>query len=266
MEITKDFNLEGFISEFEARSDDPYVVAAQIKQMLQENKVVKMTLGKHVSDLRDFYNKVTESLGKPFDIAEDYAQGGAQTGERWMEIRYSADVPDMAAFRHSKNAQPLHTDESYIAAPCDIMVFYCVNKAEFGGQTIFVDMPQLVERMKAIAPDLLQKLTTTKVCYEKAGNKRTEFIIDLDAAQQPLVNYNYYCISPNETDENKQLNQDFFDFLMTHVRGSYLEISVGLQPGESVYWWDHYVLHGRNPFDATETDDRLIWKTGISWE
>ncbi len=256
---------KGFIDEFEARSTDPKIVAKELRERLLENKVVKLTLGMHISDLRAFFDGVTDELGEPLNIAEDFSNAGEQTGERWMEIRYDEDIPDLAAFRHSKNAQPLHTDESYIDDPCDVMVFYCKNKAPAGGQTCFVDGSALVERMKVIAPELLDKLSTTDVCYEKAGNKRVEKIIDLSIPGNPLLNFNYTCISKNETPENKKLNQDFLEFLVSHVRGSFLEIPVGLKPGESVYWWDHYVLHGRNPFEAYKTDDRFIWKTGVKW-
>ncbi|MCO7223785.1 TauD/TfdA family dioxygenase [Pleionea sp. CnH1-48] len=257
--------LNGFIEVVESRSDDPEKVAIQIKQALKKNKVVKLTLGFHVENLREFYNVITDRLGRAQDIAEDYAAGGAQTGERWMEIRYDADVPDMSAYRHSKNAQPLHTDESYIAEPCDVMVFYCKNKAARGGETLFVDGVELVERMKVVDPELLSELSETSVIFEKAGNKRIEKIIDLENPLQPVFNYNYYCISPNESDANKSLNRRFFEFLETHVKGSYLEHAVGLRPGESVYWWDHFVVHGRNPFEAYDTNDRFIWKTGVIW-
>lgn len=266
MAVISLLDVPGFITEFEARSDDPKVVGQQVRELLKTHKVVKLTNGYHIENLREFYDGITDELGRPHDIAEDYAQGGAQTGERWMEIRYDADVPDMAAYRHSKNGQPLHTDESYIAEPCDIMVFYCKNKAERGGQTCFVDGVELVERMKVVAPELLERLISTDVCYEKAGNKRIEKIIDVSNPQQPVFNFNFYCISPNETDDNKALNREFYEFLETHIKGSFLEHAIGLNPGESVYWWDHFVLHGRNPFEAKGTNDRFIWKTGISWE
>jgi hypothetical protein len=265
MEKISNVIIPSFMTVIESRTSDPKEVAHQIRDALKSNKVVKLKLGYHVSDLRSFYNKITDELGTPHNIAEDFKQGGIQTGERWMEIRYDTDIPDLSAYRHSQNGQPLHTDESYISNPCDIMVFYCVNKAISGGQTIFVDGLKLVERMKSIAPELLDKLSTTNVCYEKAGNKRTEKIIDLSIPNQPAFNFNYYCISPNESLEAKSLNTEFYNFLETHVKGSYIENAVQLLPGESVYWWDHFVLHGRNPFDAEKTNDRFIWKTGVSW-
>ncbi|MBE1286472.1 MAG: hypothetical protein GJ671_01960 [Alteromonadaceae bacterium] len=266
MEKISKLSVPKFMTIIESRNADPKEVAPQIIEALKSYKVVKLKLGYHVSELREFYDSITDELGKPHNIAEDFEQGGSQTGERWMEIRYDNDIPDMSAYRHSKNGQPLHTDESYISNPCDIMVFYCVNKAIKGGQTNFVDGVELVERMKSIAPELLTKLSTTDVCYEKAGNKRTEKIIDLSIPEQPVFNFNYYCISRDESDNAKALNSEFFNFLETHIKGSFLECPVELSPGESVFWWDHFVLHGRNPFEAHKTNDRFIWKTGVSWD
>lgn len=258
-------DLRNFVSEIELRDNNPTKLIGQIKEAIAHNKIVKLIPGWHISELREFYDFVAEALGTPLDIAEDYAQGGVQTGGRWMEIRYDDDIPDMVAYRHSKNGQPLHTDESYISDPCDIMVFYCVNKAVNGGETVFVDGPALVERLRLIDPELLERLISTDVPYEKAGNRRVEKIIELSNPLQPQFNYNYYCLSETASEAEKQLNQDFFEFLELNVRGSYLEQRIGLNPGEGVLWWDHFLLHGRTPFDAKKTNDRFIWKTGVKW-
>lgn len=254
-----------FLSNLTINTPDASEAASIIKKQLELSKVVKVTNCYHIQDLRNFYDTITDNLGKPVYIGEDYKKGGSNTGERWLEVRYDQDVPDMDAYRHSKNAQPLHTDESYISDPCDVLVFYCVNRAIKGGQTLFVDSYDLVERMKVVDPDLLDRLSNTNVTYSKAENSRCEKIIDLEDPTNPALNYNYYCISKDEPLESQKLNQEFLDFLNTHVRGSFIEHPVQLSPGESVFWWDHYLLHGRNPFEANKTNDRFIWKAGIKW-
>jgi hypothetical protein len=80
-----------------------------------------------------------------------------------------------------------------------------------------------------------------------------------------MFNYNYYCVSREETDFNKQLNSRFHEYLQDQVAHSYMITEVPLSPGESVAWWDEYVLHGRNSFSAEKTNDRFIWKAGIKW-
>lgn len=254
-----------FIKELNLRSTDATESGKQLKQILKDHKVVKIVPEWHISDLGEFYDGVIDNAGEVITIGEDFTQGGVQTGERWMEIRYDHDIPDLQAYRHSKNAQPLHTDESYISDPADIMVFYCVNKAHKGGCTTFVDGPELVKYMRTNHPELLNKLTTTKVSYKKGGEERTEFIIDLTNPDLPKFNYNYYCVSPDETEENKKLNKDFFEVLQSEVANSYMVTKVGLNPGEGVAWWDEFVLHGRESFSAEKTNDRFIWKAGLKW-
>lgn len=246
-------------------TNDPKEAAELVHPVLAHTKVVRIEPLWHITDLRSFYDELSAQLGHVLDIAEDFAQGGTQTGERWMEIRYDDDVPDMKAYRHSKNGQPLHTDESYVDDPADIMVFYCVNKATAGGETNYVDVFELIELLRSIDPALLEELTTVPLTYKKSELRRCRKIIDLEGKNGPSVNYNYYCIDPEASEKERQLNQRFFDFLELHVRGSYIEHPVALRPSEGVLWWDHFVLHGRRPFHARKTDDRLIWKTGLKW-
>lgn len=254
-----------FLKTMKLRHTDGVQAGHLIRKELSNSKVVKIIPEWHISNLRAFYDDVTEQVGKCVMIGEDFTKGGIQTGEKWIEIRYDHDIPDLAAYRHSKNAQPLHTDESYISDPADIMFFYCINKAEFGGATTFIDGPALVEHLRDYDPKLLEDLTRNEVCYKKADEFRRKPIISFDESGIPLFNYNYYCISRDETDFNKDLNKRFFDYLEDQIAYSYMVTEVYLNPGESVAWWDEYVLHGRNAFKAEKTNDRFIWKAGIKW-
>lgn len=263
MEKTNKPIPQHFFVEHEMRSADPADVAPIVSDLIAKYKVVKLVPGWHLDDLRSFYQTLTVLVGKPVFIDEDWRNKGARTGAQWLEIRYDANIPDNEVFRYSQNAQPLHTDGSYYSGPMDVMVFYSKNKAEHGGETVFVDGKALVDRMREISPELLSRLLATDVKYEKAGDSRREPIISLGENRPPMFNYNYYCVDKDESDEGKKLNHDFFDFLQTHVKGSYLETAVALKPGEAIFWWDEYVLHGRLPFKATRSDDRLIWKTAL---
>lgn len=254
-----------FLETIELRHADSAMAGKQMHDALISNKVVKLTPGWHIPDLRAFYDTATEFIGNCINIGEDFTAGGTQTGEKWLEIRYDHDIPDIAAYRHSKNAQPLHTDESYITNPADIMFFYCVNKAEKGGATTFVDGPVLIDYLRKQDNGLYEDLVSNEVCYRKADEFRKLPIIYFDAQGIPKFNYNYYCIDRNETDFNKDLNKRFFDFLQDQVAFSYMIQAVSLAPGESVAWWDEYVLHGRTSFSADKTNDRFIWKTGLKW-
>ncbi|MEO6070615.1 MAG: TauD/TfdA family dioxygenase [Chitinophagaceae bacterium] len=254
-----------YLETLKLRHNDPEIAGKEVRKALETTKIIKIVPEWHISDLKSFYDGVTDNIGEGVLIGEDFTKGGVQTGEKWLEIRYDHDIPDLAAYRHSKNAQPLHTDESYISDPADIMFFYCINKAEFGGATTFIDGPALVDHLKNYDPQLFEDLTKTEVCYAKATESRTKPIISFDKNGVPMFNYNYYCVSKEESEFNKKLNQRFFEYLEDQVSHSYMMQEVYLAPGEAVAWWDEYVLHGRNSFKAEKTNDRFIWKAGIKW-
>lgn len=255
-----------FISNLKLRTNNAIEAASVVREELKKYKVVKITPEWYLGDLRAFYDALVDHLGEPINIGEDFTKGGVLTGEKWLEIRYDADIPDMAAYRHSKNAQPLHTDESYLSNPADIMLFYSINKAPKGGATTFIDSTVLIDYMKENNPELLKDLTSTEVRYKKADEQRTEKIIDIRENGQVHFNYNYYCIDKDETDEHKALNKRFFDFLQTYIAHSHMVEKVVLNPGEAVLWWDEFVLHGRTSYEAKLTNDRFIWKTGFKWK
>jgi alpha-ketoglutarate-dependent taurine dioxygenase len=255
-----------FITDVKLRTNNPIEAAKVVKDALRKYKVIKVIPEWYLGDLRAFYDVFTDEIGKPINIGEDFTNEGVQTHEKWLEIRYDADIPDMSAYRHSKNAQPLHTDESYISNPADIMLFYSVNKAVNGGGTTFIDSNVLIDFMKENNPILLDKLLNTDVRYKKAGEQRTEKIIDVKEDGLIHFNYNFYCLDKDETDENKELNKEFFNFLQNYIANSHMIESVILNPGEAVLWWDELVLHGRTSYEVKKTNDRFIWKTGLKWE
>jgi hypothetical protein len=254
-----------FYKHLKLRTNDPVVAGKTIKETLKEYKVVRITPEWYLNDLRTFYDTVTEQIGDVNLIREDFKKGGVDTGEKWMEIQYDHDIPDMAAFRHSKNAQPLHTDEAYRFTG-GVRFFYCVNVAEEGGETTFVDGPVLVDYLKNYDEELLNELTNETIRYSKADKFREEKIIDISPEGEINFNFNYFCIDKNETEAHKKLNQRFHDFLQNQVANTYMMEKVLLLPGEGLAWHDSPVLHGRNSYKASKTNDRLIWKSGILWK
>ncbi len=251
-----------FVTTVTLSGVDPVADAAIAGGPMSEHEVTHMLLENQPEDLRGYYDSLVEALGTPVDIAEDYAAGGAPTGERWAEIRYNAEIPDDVAFRHSKNAQPFHTDESYVSSPAGIMLFYCVNAAPSGGETNYMSGRGLVDYLRGEQPELLEQLQTTDVRYSKAADYKHRPILTIDDDGAVDLNFNYYCADPDQDENALKLNQRFFDFLQ-HDLPDELVYPVGLRPGDSVAWRDDLVLHGRNAFEAEATSDRLIWKTGV---
>ncbi len=232
------------------------------RDAIRTHEVVRLSPTQTPDDLRSYYDALVEAIGTPVNIAEDYATGGAPTGERWSEIRYRSDIPDMAAFRHSKNAQPLHTDESYVSTSAGVMLFYCEAAAPAGGETTFISGARLVEFMAESEPELLERLRTIPVRFQKADDFKDRPILQTADDGSVDLNFNFFCLGADPTPEAEKLNQDFHDFLETRLP-SELILPVGLAPGEGVTWRDDLVLHGRNAFQAEQTGDRTIWKTGL---
>ena len=249
-------NLEG---------DVPSQNAEVVRRSLENSDVAHFSVARGFAndeELRRYYDELVEAVGTPIDIAEDFMSGGAPTGQRWSEIRYDRDIPDNVAFRYSKNAQPLHTDESYVSSGAGVMMFYCVTPAPSGGETVFVSGTQLVEHLRAEKPELLARLLSTSVRYSKADDYKDQPIIQLLDDGGVELNFNYYCVDKGQAAEAIALNEDFHRFLEDELPQE-LILPVGLKRGESVAWRDSAVLHGRNAFDAVNSGDRFIWKTGI---
>jgi len=251
-----------FATEQSLSGLDPEDDARTVLPVIADHEVTHMRMRVAPTELRSYYDRFVEALGTPVDIAEDYATDGAPTGERWSEIRFRSDVPDDVAFRHSRNAQPLHTDESYVSSPAGIMLFYCVNRAPEGGETVFVSGRRLVEFLRSNEPDLLDKLQSIDVRYFKAADSKQRPIVVVDEDGAVDLNYNYYCADPDQPVEARNLNQQFFELVQNGLPDD-LVLPIGLDPGDAVAWRDSLVLHGRNAFQAVNTGDRFIWKTGV---
>lgn len=239
--------------------------APALRAALGRAKVVHLrglAAGLPAAEWPAFYDALTEATGHVLHLDEDFAQGNARTGRKWIEVRYDADIPDDAAYRFSKNAQPLHTDESYLSAPAEVMFMHCLVQAPAGGETTFVDADVLWQQLQALAPALAARLLDQPVRFAKADDGRTQPII----AQTPAglrLNWNYHCVDPAASPATHALARDFRQFLLDHINDSPAEIALQLAPGEAVAWWDDQVLHGRRAFRATATNDRFLLKSGF---
>lgn len=228
-----------------------------------ENKVFVLRTDDEVSDVRGFLTDNFKYLGKPLPLAEDVKAGDREhqrTGEIWLEVRYDPRHPN--AYRHSSNAQPLHTDGSYVRDYPNATLMSCVSNAGEGGETTFIDAKDVVAALKAENPELLDRLMSTDMPHARSGDSRMERVIE-ERDGKFLVNWNYYCISPSATPEQRALADRFFAFLGASPMIRERTRGVLLTPGDAVTWKDREVLHGRNAFVAARESERFIWKCAI---
>ncbi|MBK9072026.1 MAG: TauD/TfdA family dioxygenase [Myxococcales bacterium] len=225
--------------------------------------VIKAPRGEALADVRAVYDALLPRLGTPHFLAEDSRVGdrsAQRTGELWMEVRYDPTIPD--AYRHSPNAQPLHTDGSYIPSFPNATLMCCIANAGQGGETTFIGAPALVEVLAAEAPGLLARLERTLMPHARSGDARTVPVIRREAGTI-LMNWNYYCVAGDVAPEVAALRQEFFDFLRDSPGVAAATTAVKLAPGDAVVWHDDRLLHGRNAFVAHAVAERFLWKCAV---
>jgi len=233
----------------------------QLREALGGHRLVVVRGSGAGSDPRAFWDEVTESLGSCVLLAED-STTGRKLGEKWMEIRYDPAFPN--AYRHSREAQPLHTDGSYLRDAPEVISFYCLRQAPSGGETVFIDGPELVHLLRDEEPEFLRKLESTPVTFSKADESKRRPIVETDAAG-PRLTWNYFTVDPGEPSPTRDLAQRFHRFLEDRVVAAGRLVEVLLAPGDAVFFHDERMLHGRNAFVAERRDERFFWKTGFRW-
>jgi alpha-ketoglutarate-dependent taurine dioxygenase len=246
------------VSDFQASIDE---IKAAWDNL--ENKVFVLKTDSVPDNVQEFYESVFKYLGTPIPIAEDVNLGSRESqrsGKIWFEVRYDPKHPD--AYRHSSNAQPLHSDGSYIPDFPSSTLLACVANAGVGGETTFVDSKKLYNIMKEEQPELLKFFLTNKIKHSRSGDTRIDEVIRIEE-NDIFVNYNYYCVAKDISAEEKENIEKFQNFLLTSKKVYEATLSVKLSPGDSVFWRDNYCLHGRNSFVANQESERFIWKCAI---
>ncbi len=228
-----------------------------------ENLVFVLRACEKIADPKSFYDANFQFIGTPCALAEDVNIGGREeqrTGEIWMEVRYDPKHPD--AYRHSANAQPLHTDGSYIPTFPNATLMTCVANAGHGGETTFIDAEDVIDALSIEDSSLLDSLSSRSMPHARSGDRRDEKVIDV-RADGIWVNWNYYCIDKGIDTTGRNLADQFFRFLENSELIKQKTIGVKLNPGDAVTWKDRRVFHGRNGFVATQESERFLWKCAI---
>ena len=223
-------------------------------------KVFVLRVNQKPENLQSYYESIFPVLGTPHAFAEDVSAGdrnNQRTGQIWMEVRYDPKFPD--AYRHSANAQPLHTDGSYIPGYPNSTLLACVVNAGVGGETTFLDLPELVAIMESENPELLHQLRTVVVPHSRSGDSRISKILEGDG-KNARIYWNYYCVAKDANPLARNVADKFHEFLGSSAEVKRRTLPVKLGPGDGVLWKDDELLHGRNGFIATQTSERFIWK------
>lgn len=208
-------------------------------------------------ELTPLYSNLARASGGFLNKNEDLNTAQMQA-DQWLDIRYDARYSQ--TFRHSNTRQPLHTDGSYTDQQFDVIFFFCIEQAQYGGATTFIDGTQVVELLRAVNPELLEKVCTLEVDFVKGKNlfKRSR-ILDLRQGN-PLFNWNKFRVSPSNPAEVLDAAAAFHLFCEERIVDGGLLTPLRLLPGEAVFFHDRQVLHGRNSFWG----NRCLMKGAIS--
>jgi alpha-ketoglutarate-dependent taurine dioxygenase len=246
-----------------AADEAPESVAGKLRQGWPSSKVFHIRGVRPDGDLRAYYERFFDEVGHALRLAEDATIADRQaqrTGEIWFEVRYDPDIPN--AYRHSSQAQPLHTDGSYIPSFPNAGILVCEAMPADGGATTFVDAVDVVEALRAENPDLLARLESIRMPHARSGDRRVEPVVRYDG-DEPLVNWNYYCVDEEADETIRKLREQFFAFLKSSPAVAAKVRRVKLSPGEAVIWKDDKVLHGRDSFDPEGRSARFLWKAAL---
>ena len=230
----------------------------------KENKVFVFRSKTELKDVKSTYESFFEELGSTLELGEDASKGNRSNqrdGSIWFEVRNDKNFTD--AYRHSQNAQPLHTDGSYIPGyPTTIMA--CEKNDVEDGETTFIDSIDIYNALLSEKPKILEKLESFEIKHERSGDKRLEKIIQKNPkTNDVLINWNYFCLSKDLKQDQRQSCDEFHDFLLTSPKIKRDTIEVSLQRGDSVLWKDSHCLHGRKSFTAQNDSDRFLLKCAI---
>lgn len=219
-----------------------------------------------VGDVRNFYFNLLKDCGVFFKLAEDARINDREkqrTQKIWMEVRFDPAIKN--AYRHSANAQPLHTDGSYIHNYPNSTLMCCEKNTAEKGETIFIDAEKVAEILKNIDLDLFEKIYDHELIHERSGDKKVSPILVKNNQNVWNVNWNYYCISENLNEEDREIKERFQKFLLVNkdIRENLIELK--MNKGDALIWKDQEVLHGRNSFLTKESSSRFIWKCAVNF-
>ena len=111
-------------------------------------------------------------------------------------------------------------------------------------------------------PSLLEFLFNEEVLHERTGYSNRKKIL-FNENNKLKINFNYYCVSKNNSEKSLKYIEKFFKFINTSDKIKKNTIPVKLNVGEAIFWKDSEILHGRNGFKPRKDSDRFLWKAAI---
>jgi hypothetical protein len=170
------------------------------------------------------------------------------------------DPNDPNSYAHSRERQPLHTDNGWFNNPPEISFFIMKKQAPNGGASTFYRISDIINDLMRKNLNLFDKITDTKVTIQKTPTERN--ITEIVNLNDNTINWNYYRILKDDNNIRKMC-EDFFEFLEFQERDGFVSHHM-FNSGDCYILPDQKMLHGRKEFEATAKNDRVLlhsqWK------
>jgi hypothetical protein len=232
---------------------EPNEAAARLRSALDQSRVVHVIGGPTGPTVLEPWQLILNTLGTVDNRGEN-----PLTNERfdavWSDVRY---IPNHASnsYRHSNTTQPFHTDGSYNANPPNVDFFYCDTAADSGGETTFLDGPDLIESLRNDDPDLLKLLMSTPVSFQKGQSPGQVVPIIKEDEFGILLDWNENRVIPGQGKLVDSITESFARYVRERFSSFPPVMPIRLNPGEAVIFHERRVLHGRRAFIG----DRCLW-------
>lgn len=211
-------------------------------QVFKRHKVVHCLFSPTINSPEEHFFKLAVRVGTPLVFEEN-----TQTGE--IEINHWTQI--------KADNQLLHNDYGHLSFEMYGAYLYCVEQSKGGDEVYFVDGEKIAEVLFEKDKNLLERLKSIKV---KFGLQNSDFSYNEDYILQEdelgwKINWNYESLKNDST--NKNLIDEFNQFLASNIENADFVKPLMLKPNEGVFWWDRRVLYGIK----SKLGDS-IWKKG----
>ena len=196
---------------------------------MSENSILKDSIILHGYAVANFtsyddFCKAVSLLGKTIDVSE---------------IRFQSQARALLA---SNNAMNLHTDHP----SADLVSWYCVQNADAGGESIFVDYKRVLDHLSFDEIENLKKIIVRV--------PRTRF--SDESIENLLSNKGLYFADWLVRIEERSIYTELLDKFVK-LLNSY-SINIRLENGSALFLDNKRVLHGRNSFVNSAKTRHLI--------
>jgi gamma-butyrobetaine dioxygenase len=172
----------------------------------------------------------------------------------WDVIDKKDDAINLA---YTNKGIELHQDLVYYSPPPTIQVLYCLEQAEKGGTTTFLNVYKLALEFKIKYPkefDILKKYKTTfqKVHYERDTPYHIIKKIEIMEHNEnnELIRVNWSPVFEGFTNYKEDGWSDYYNayFVWDKFINNQKKINILLKPGQFVAFHNHHMLHGRDEY------------------